>query len=205
MTHNIQPSDLKEILAALREGGNRRRVWIATQLESADLSEKLKTYDPPDEFRHHIRLLCAYLQANFRLDDWKASILFVTEPTIEGEARSSDIVKATISVDEVYLHYVIEISAATLEQWRKNDFAGIGYDLCHEFCHILMQPVARLAMLDAGNSQKWLFTEIIERQVQRFSVVIGNSLPDDWFTPDALQRWALRHPSYAESAESAKS
>ena len=195
MTHEIQSSDLKEILAALRENGDLRRKWIANQLECVDVAERLKGYDPPVEFRQYISDLCGYLQSNFNLDEWSFNLQFVSISPDQEDTELGEEIKASIHVNQVYLFFGIKVSPVVLAEWRDAQFERIGFELCHEFCHVLMHPVGRLALTEATASQKWLFNETIERQTQRFSVVVANSLPDDWFTPAALESWLLKHPT----------
>lgn len=192
MIHDISPADLKEILTALREDGNPRWKWIANQLEGVDITERLKGYDPPEEFCEYITRMCRYLRAQFHLEEWHGHIRFEElEQHNDPDARC----KAIIKVETVYLYYLLRIGKDVLDEWREGEFEEIGDDLCHEFCHILTDPLCRLAKADAAPSQIMLIDEVNERQTQRIARIIAAALPDGWWKPEYLQRWDNRYGS----------
>lgn len=192
VTYEIPDSDLVQVLAALRAGDPERK-RVATQIEGQALLERLKKYDPPEGFEEHIGSLVCYLKAQFRLEDWTGHVSFETILPDQEDGPDSE-VRATIHVNDTYLYYRLRIAAPMLEAWKNQEWSSIGHSLCHEFAHVLTHPLARMARYDAAPSQKWLIDEMVERQTQRIAVIIAESLPDDWYTPDALSAWRARHP-----------
>jgi hypothetical protein len=191
MTHEIRDTDLKEILEALREGEHPRRRWIAAQLESSDLIERIKAYAPPPEFRAYVTLLSHYLRCQLFLNEWVGHIKF---EDAGGGCSPFEEVKASIRINTVYLYYTIRIPLAMVEAWRQGRYEDIGDDLCHEMCHVLVEPLVRWAKADAAPSQTSLIDDVDEQQTQRIARVIAAALPDGWWKPEYLREWENRPP-----------
>ncbi len=189
MNYDIGAIDLKEVLAALREGDNPQRKWIAEQLEGVDLREKLKGYTPPPEFAEYIELLCDYLHSQFDLADHRGTIAYVACTKRDGDKETP---LAEVTTMPVYLNYRITIDPSMVEDWKDGDFETCGHALCHEHCHVLIEPLWRWARADAAPSQTWQIADCVETLTQRFSRIIFDALPKGWFTPDYLKDWKKR-------------
>ena len=189
MTFEIPAFDLKLILETLKTSENPDVKRAAKQIEGQDIREGLKLYDPPEEFRQHIRDVCDYLRARFNLDEWTGHIRFEDPGDSEDPAST---IRASIKSNRTYLYYTIRIGPAILECWRDRQWREIGTDLCHEFTHVLTDPIVVLAMEDAAPSRTRMIEEVNERQTQRIAVVISTSLPDNWYTPEYLKSWRQR-------------
>lgn len=147
------------------------------------------SYDPPPEFRDHIARACRYLRHQLHLEEWYGRIRFEDIP---GNVDPGDEIKADVKINSVYLHYDLRIGPSMLDDWRNGQFQAIGEDLCHEFCHILTDPLVCWAKADAAPSQMPLIDECNERQTQRIARIIAAALPDGWWKPEYLQRWEAR-------------
>ena len=191
MSYEIPGTDLEMICEALKASPDPEVQRARNQLYSQCLTEDLKRFDPPEEFKDYIRKLSAYLKVNFRLEDWAQHLGF-READLEAVPGAQ--VHACIQSNRTYLYFTLTICPVMLELWRKKDFVTIGFDLCHEFCHILTDPIVAFALRDVPPSHEPMIQEVNERQVQRFSVIIGTSLPDQWWMPEQLDAWIAKHP-----------
>lgn len=199
MNHEISSADLKEILDALRASDNPRWRWIADQLEGVDITERLKRYDPPEEFREYIARICRYLREQLFLGEWYGYIRF-EDPDMPMPDDPSDRYKAQIKVEIRYLYYTLRVGRAILDDWRSGNFQQIGEDLCHELCHILTEPLCQLAKADAAPSQMVYIVEVDEQQTQRIARIVTAVLPEGWWKPEYLERW---HNSPGSSSKEA--
>jgi hypothetical protein len=191
VSYEIPYSDLDLILKTLKESTDPDVIRARNQIEAQSLIEDLKKYDPPAEFRLHIAKITHYLKHWFSLDDWAGYIQF---EALQETGDPHTETRVTIRTDRVYLNYTLRIGIPILENWRRGEWFTIGHSLCHEFCHILTDPIIALALSDAAPSQVPMMQEINERQVQRFAVIITEALPDNWYTPEKLTDWFQRHP-----------
>lgn len=104
----------------------------------------------------------------------------------DGSDTKTSSVKATVSMNTVYLNLVITVYPSSLKDWNNKNYRNIVEDIMHEVCHLFIEPVAELFMWDACKSQKKHYRNTIERQTERICKTIVGLCNDDWYLPEKL-------------------
>lgn len=121
-----------------------------------------------------VRTSATNLKEYFYLNDWSLDLVW-NETDEDTEAVAS------ITPDARYLRATIRIFPRFFEFWDKGNIDLLKEAMVHEFTHILMEPIAELARKNASDATAFYYTQILEQQTQRTSLVIGRGIPKNIF------------------------
>lgn len=128
----------------------------------------------PATFRRHIRKLSWHIQKEFCLREWDIDIHYMLEPK---DGRPG--VAAEIRTDHTYFNATITIYPRLLEYWKDTDgLETIKETLVHEFCHILTDPLYKVAIDSVSNSGQEFLETLREQQTQHIANIVKDSIPN---------------------------
>lgn len=122
-----------------------------------------------------VRTSATNLKKYFYLNDWEVNLIWDAVDDEEGGTVAS------IFTDARYLRATIRIYPKFYEYWKKGDYDRLKEVLIHEFTHILLEPIAELARKAICDSNSFFYSQILEQQTQRTSLIIGRGVPKNIF------------------------
>lgn len=136
-------------------------------------------------FREYIQNLGGYCRDETYHGTYAVSYVFLEEeePPRDGDGNVSH---AEVKFNQRYLRIEVKVYRPMFEAYLCNDYKQIGRDLLHEFCHGFLDPVVQLFWWDVCDSQKHLFTDVIERQTQLMAYTVFDLLPNGWYLPERV-------------------
>lgn len=115
--------------------------------------------------------------------------MFCGEYTMDIEYRESlgeksdAIVSANITVDGTYLHCIIRVSDHCHQLYKDKKYKRLAEILTHEMCHLLTEPLYKIAINAITNTSGDFLEEIRERQTQRITNALFHRMPKDFYIP----------------------
>ena len=107
---------------------------------------------------------CQMIRRDLFLHDWE--IVYVFSDEEEGEAF------AKIGTLHNYLSCKITVFPNIIELWEAEDKEGVFKILLHEFCHVFTDPMYKIAIDAATNTNVKYIEAIREEWTQRMSVAL---------------------------------
>lgn len=151
----------------------------------------------PPEFREYVREILHQLKCETYHGEYTQTIIWHESPS--SDSYDDDVLHASIKIDTVYLSYTVHIWPELSERWQMADYKTIGFDLLHEICHILVEPVVHLFMWDVHRSERQRVQETIERQVCRITNTISDLLPKDWYMPEVIREREQHYENFQKA------
>ena len=93
-----------------------------------------------------------------------------------------------IDTDTVYENVMIYIYPEFFEQYKNKQYAKMGQEMLHEFCHVLHQPMKDIAWEHAPPAILKQVKDTNETAVQRTSRMIDTLLPVNWAHPNKIKK-----------------
>jgi hypothetical protein len=131
----------------------------------------------PPKFKKLLIKACQELRDEFYCQEFELKVVF------EDEVEGNEDVAAHIRTDFRYLNLTVYIRPPILRMYEAKDYRAIGECLIHEFCHILTDPIYKIAVDAITNSSHQFLEEVRERQTQRITNLIFPHIPKSIYTP----------------------
>lgn len=123
-------------------------------------------------FRDHIEKLVVYFQPLVLASEYDIDVVFKETVSTDNESTA-----ATMRIDEIYLNATMTIFPPTFEMWKDGNYMAVAKVICHEWCHILTEPLYALALSSQSPITRPLINEVRERQTERLSKAIFALVP----------------------------
>lgn len=133
----------------------------------------------PAAYKRHVNKLCEYFRGKVWAGEYAFDLRFVE--SIEGESSAV----ADIGIDTTYLCITLRATDALLEHFKAGRWWRVAEIICHEWCHVLTEPLYELALRglpDGAITRKWV-EEVRERQTQRICYSIMALTPKEVWHP----------------------
>jgi hypothetical protein len=128
----------------------------------------------PRPFVRYVMSLVKYLQSEFYLREWDIDVRFMPSP----KDKNGD-VAAAIKTDHTYFNATVYVYPRLLEWWKDPASRGtVKEAIVHEFCHILTDPLYKIAIDAVSNSGAEFLETIREQQTQHISNIIKDYIPN---------------------------
>lgn len=111
----------------------------------------------PSKFKKYINQACTKLRDDFYCQEFELEIVY------EDEDKDNEGVAAKIRTDFKYLGITIFIHPPVLRMFGKKDYERIKEVLVHEFCHVLTDPIYKIAIDAVTNTSEKFLEEVRER------------------------------------------
>ncbi len=131
----------------------------------------------PKEYIAHIDRLVEYFQSVTGADEYDIQTAMVTEIPDRPDAA------AIMEIDSVYLTAIMSVTDKVLEYWNDESYGFIADLVCHEFCHILTEPLYEAALPAFNRFNSQVLEDLRERQTQRVSNALLRVVPDSVWMP----------------------
>ena len=134
-----------------------------------------------------MKFLSQYLLHAVGAQEYDMEVSFADKESDTLDLRND--LMADITVEDVYLFCRVRVNKFLLSRWTAGDHEYVAGCLCHEMCHILTHPLAKIALDDAAPSQTQPFRDVVERQTERISKALMHALPTNFWTMEHLEKW----------------
>jgi hypothetical protein len=133
-----------------------------------------KAYKSSLPYRKYVQKLVANLKEYFFLHDWKIKLVFVNPLDLYEDDEDT---MASVYTDSGYLYAILRIFPAIEGIYEDEPIENFVQMIVHEFVHIQTTAVMDFAHSAGSEQTKPLITTEVERQTQRLSCIICQSLP----------------------------
>lgn len=127
-----------------------------------------------DKYVGYIKKLCEYFRRAVFAGEYKMDVAVDCEL---GENAVGKLL-ASIGVDTTYLTLEVRISKYLRTMFEEGRYRTVADTICHEFCHVLTEPLYELALEDAAPSQLRRIEEVRERQTERVAASLFQLVPE---------------------------
>jgi hypothetical protein len=139
------------------------------------------------KLRKYLVLLIKNIRNDIRLNEWNGSLDY------PGEYDKDDSsIYMRISIDASYLRFTIEVFPLVEEDYNKKNYDRIIRAATHELCHIITEPIYKIAIEGITNHQQPKLEEERERMTERISRLFTDNIKLKKYYPDGLQH-STRH------------
>ena len=132
-------------------------------------------------YKKYIRELCDKLRTHFFHGEYAMLIKYEDEDEVGHQDGYS--VGAKIDISCRYLDFTITIYPLIKTYFKDKEYRKICELLCHEFCHLLTEPLYLIGVDAVTNPEQKHLEDIRERQTQRICNIIMHNLPKKFYEP----------------------
>lgn len=125
----------------------------------------------PDEFTTYVKELLEFFTTIVGAQEYHCTVRFADHPGDEDED-----IQAEITIDSVYLNLDCRITRRVLKFWETQDYNDIARTVCHELCHVLLDPLARMTLGSLSKQEEAHWREALERQTCRLTNTVMSLL-----------------------------
>lgn len=136
-------------------------------------------------FKNYIKRLIRVFRSVVLAGEYRVEIKFVDSLD---DACGDHTTWAVILADTVYLWADIKVSFKLMDPWKAGEYRYVAETICHELCHLLYDPLVRIARRDTRASGEQEIEDTTERQVQRTAYMIMEIINPRLWTPTPKER-----------------
>ena len=137
--------------------------------------QKSKPKATEDRYVRYVNRLCEYFRRAVFAGEYTLGVEVDCLPGPEIPAGKE--VMAIIDIDTTYLSIHMKLFKGLREWFNEKKFQQIAGVICHEFCHVLTEPLYELAVVNAAPSQLKEIETVRERQTERVSASLFQLVP----------------------------
>lgn len=150
------------------------------------------------KFKNYTLAICSYLRWMYYHNEYQMKIDYID--IIPNDDMPRKVTEAEIEINSAYLTMTIKISRQMQSHWENKDYSEIALIMCHEFSHLLVEPIDKIARKYVSKIEDKYLSEANERQTQRISNIISDRLPKNWYIPSSQylrpyskEPWVKKH------------
>ncbi len=137
-------------------------------------------------FRKHCDRLIEYFKDTTYAGEYRLTVKYTSSRC---EVENGTETFAKIEVDPHYLWAVLTVYEGCFNVWKSGQYRRLATTICHEFCHVLTEPVFQIARLGVNSFTQEFLTETNERQTQRIANTIMDLTPNRvWMPPRVVKK-----------------
>ena len=129
--------------------------------------------------------IVTYLTGHFYLHAWTIRVLNMKEAPGEAnrDCYNGDDVIASMSSDHSYMYATLKLYPAAVKLFKEGRYDYLGACLVHEFCHVLTDPLYRIAVEGVSRREGPNLEHVRENSTQSISNIVMPGIDKSIFSP----------------------
>lgn len=141
-----------------------------------------KEYSVPNHYKKHIYKIVTWLWKEFNLHDYEIILKWV-EKLGDYEEDSKRLIAAEIDIDSRYYVATITFSDGAYQYYIQKRFGDLFELIVHEMCHILTEPIVKVAERGVPKAADDMLDEVKEQVTQKLTNIIRVHYKKWQYTP----------------------
>ena len=126
-----------------------------------------------------------YLKEHFYLHSWTIRTLQMkaAKPESNSEQFSGEDVVASMGSDNMYMDATLRLYPLAKKMWKEGSYDSLGRDIVHEFCHILTDPLYKIAINGVSRREGPNLEHVRENTTQQMANIAILGIDKSVFSP----------------------
>ena len=129
--------------------------------------------------------IAEYLKIHFYLHSWTIRVLSMKAACgmSNFEDRPGEAVVASMGSDGTYMDATLRLYPLAKKMWKDKRYEALGRDIVHEFCHILTDPLYKIAIEGVSRREGPNLEHVRENTTQQIANIVMPGVDKSIFSP----------------------